>query len=73
MSARWKSRKFWISVAALLASVGTAISGLVVENELIVAAGVVCSALSAAIYTACETEIDKASVKKNSEEEEING
>ena len=34
-----KSRKFWICVAALLASIGTSIAGLRSDNEIIVAIG----------------------------------
>ena len=34
-----KSRKFWICVAALLASIGTSIAGLRSDNEVIVAIG----------------------------------
>ena len=55
------SRKFWICVAAFLASIGTSIAGYHVENEMITVLGMVCATVSAAIYAACEAVIDKAS------------
>lgn len=38
-----KSRKFWICVAAALASLGTSIAGIATSNEVIAAFGVVCT------------------------------
>ena len=51
------SRKFWISVAAFLASIATSISGLAVSNDKIVIVGVVCSMLSAAIYASTTQKV----------------
>ena len=52
------SRKFILSFAAFLGSIGASIVGLKCENEIITVAGVVCTMLSAAIYTAAEAYID---------------
>ena len=60
MNQKLKSRKFWISVAASLASIGTGVVGMQSGNEVIATAGVVCSVLSAAIYAACEAYVDAA-------------
>lgn len=66
MTTKMTSRKFWVSVAAMLASIGTSIAGLQASNEKIVAVGVVCTVISAAIYAAVEAYVDAASV--NAEE-----
>ena len=44
------SRKFWVCVAAMLASIATSVSGLATQNEVIVAIGTVAGIASAAIY-----------------------
>ena len=59
------SRKFWISVAAFLASIGTSITGLAVQEPTIATAGVICTVLSAAIYAASEAYVDAASASAN--------
>ncbi len=61
------SRKFWICVAAFLASVATSISGLVTENQTVAIIGTVCGIASAAIYAACEAYVDGKAVDKNKE------
>lgn len=62
-----KSRKFWICVAAFLASIGTSIAGLHSDNTTVVAIGTVCAMISAAIYAAAEAFVDAKAV--NSEKE----
>lgn len=57
------SRKFWVAVAAMLASVGTSIGGAVSDNQTLAAVGVVCLIVSQAIYSFCEAYVDAASVK----------
>lgn len=52
------SRKFWISVAAFLSSIGVSIAGIATANDKIAILGLVCSTLSAAIYAACEAAVD---------------
>lgn len=58
------SRKFWICVAAFLASIATSISGIATSNEKIIALGTVCGILSAAIYAFCEAWVDGKAVNK---------
>ena len=58
-----KSRKFWISVAAFLASVATSIAGLATENTTIAIVGTICGILSAAIYVAAEAYVDGKAVE----------
>ena len=52
------SRKFILTLAAFLGSIGTSIAGLKCDNENIVIVGIICSMLSTAIYTASEAYID---------------
>ena len=59
------SRKFWICVAAFLASIATSISGLVTDNQTIAIIGTVCGILSAAIYAFCEAWVDGKAVEKD--------
>ena len=62
------SRKFWVCLAAMLASIATSISGLQTGNETIATVGIVCGIISAAIYAFCEAWVDASAVKKNEEE-----
>ena len=59
-----KSRKFWISVAAFLASIATSIAGLATDNTTVAIVGTVCGILSAAIYAAAEAYVDAKAVEK---------
>lgn len=59
------SRKFWICVAAFLASIAVSISGLASNNATITAIGTVCGILSAAIYAFCEAWVDGKAVGKD--------
>ncbi len=61
---KFSSRKFLLSVAAFLASIGGSIGGLVVGNQTLTIAGGVCMMLSAAIYAACEAYVDGKAVNK---------
>ncbi len=65
MKQKLVSRKFWISVAAFLGSIGVSIAGLQTGNDSITTVGVVCSVISAAIYAAAEAYVDGA--KKDGE------
>lgn len=56
------SRKFWLSVASLLAGIGTSIAGISTENQTLATVGVICAVLSAAIYAGCEAYVDAAAV-----------
>lgn len=60
-----KSRKFWICVAAFLASIATSIAGISSENQTVLIIGTVCGILSAAIYSACEAYVDGKAVRQD--------
>lgn len=60
-----KSRKFWICVAAFLASIATSIAGIQTENQTIVIVGTVAGILSAAIYAFCEAWVDGKAVNQD--------
>lgn len=68
----WKqklsSRKFWICVAAFLASIATSIAGLYTSNQTVTVIGTVCGILSAAIYAFCEAWVDSNAVYREEEE-----
>lgn len=59
-----KSRKFWISVAAFLASIATSIAGLATDNTTVAIVGTICGILAAAIYAAAEAYVDGKAVDK---------
>lgn len=65
MKQKLSSRKFWISVAAFLGSIGMSVAGLQTGNDHIATVGIVCSIISAAIYAAAEAYVDGA--KKDGE------
>ena len=62
-----KSRKFWICVAAFLASIAASISGIATENQTVIVIGTVCGIISAAIYAFCEAWVDGKAVEKKEE------
>lgn len=62
------SRKFWICVAAMLASIATSIAGLQTGNTTIAAVGTICGIISAAIYAFCEAWVDGKAVEKKEDE-----
>lgn len=61
------SRKFWVCVAAMLASIAASISGLHTGNETIATVGIICGIISAAIYAFCEAWVDAAAVSTKGE------
>lgn len=65
LESKLTSRKFWVAVAAALASIGTSIGGIATDNANIVCFGVVCLIISQAIYSFCEAYVDGASIKAN--------
>lgn len=52
------SRKFWLALAAGLASVGASVAGLQSGNDTVATVGIVCTVASAAIYAAAEAYVD---------------
>lgn len=63
------SRKFWICVAAFLASIAGSIAGLATDNQVIATVGIVCGIISAAIYAFCEAWVDASAVSLNNKED----
>ncbi len=63
-----KSRKFWLCVAAFLASIGTSIAGLHTDNTTVTALGMRCTILATATYALCEAWIDQKAVNKKEDE-----
>lgn len=53
-----KSRKFWMAVAAFLASIGAAITGLATADKRLTMVGFICTTLSSGIYCAAEAYAD---------------
>ena len=64
------SRKFWICVAAFLASIATSIAGLTTNNTTVVIIGTVSGILSAAIYAFCEAWVDGKAVDHKNDKKE---
>lgn len=52
------SRKFWMCVAAFLASIATSIAGIKTDNQTVIIIGAICGILSAAVYAFCEAWVD---------------
>ena len=59
------SRKFLLALAAFLGSIATTIGGVATTNETLATAGIICAAISAAIYAAAEAYVDAASISAN--------
>ena len=59
---KFSSRKFLLSLAAFLASIGGSITGIVTDNKTLTIVGAVCTMLSAAIYAALEAYVDGRAV-----------
>lgn len=62
---KFSSRKFWMALAAFLASIGGTCAGFATGNEAVMVAGIVCTALSTAIYAAAEAYVDAARENSN--------
>ena len=60
-----KSRKFWLTVAAFLASIAASITGLATANTTLAEAGIICGVLSTAIYAAAEAYVDASANNAN--------
>lgn len=56
------SRKFWVCVAAMLASIATSVAGIHSNNSTVIAIGTICGITSAAIYAFCEAWVDAKAV-----------
>ena len=62
MKDKLTSRKFWLCVSAFLGSIAASISGIVTDNQVITAIGIICGVFSAAIYAAVEAYVDGKAV-----------
>lgn len=60
------SRKFLLTFASFCGSIGTAIAGLHTENESLIVVGIICSAVSVAIYTMVEGLVDATATTNRS-------
>ena len=58
-----KSRKFWLSLAAMLAGIGTALAGYAGGSAAVCTVGTVCTALSAGIYALAEALVDASAAE----------
>ena len=67
---KFKSRKFWIMVAAVLASIGTSIAGLASSEKWIAITGIICTVISSAIYAGVEAYVDGVRAGYLEEEED---
>ena len=65
MNNKYLSRKFFMCVAAVLASLGTTVGGIISGNETLAIVASICTALSAAIYAGCEAYVDAKAVGKD--------
>lgn len=63
------SRKFWMMIAAVLASLGTGISGIVQGNQTLTIIGSCLTVISAAIYAGAEAYVDGKAVGKEQNNE----
>ena len=55
-----------MAIAAFLASIGTSVGALAIDNGNLAAIGIVCAMLSAAIYAAAEAYVDGHNAMSNS-------
>lgn len=69
---KWKSRKFWIMVAAVLASIGASIAGIASSEKWIAVTGIICTVASSAIYAGVEAYVDGVRAGYIDEEESDN-
>ena len=68
MKDKLTSRKFWVCVAAGLASLGTGISGIIAGNQTLAIIGSVLTVISASIYAFCEAWVDSRAVGDKNDE-----
>lgn len=69
MRSKLTSRKFWVCVAAALASIGTSIAGIATKSSSVAVAGAVCTVISSAIYAFCEAWVDSNAIGKSETED----
>lgn len=65
---KYLSRKFILSAAAFLGSIGTSIAALNTGNQILAGIGLFCAIISAAMYAAAEAAVDAAASRPKSDE-----
>lgn len=70
MKNKFLSRKFFMCVAAVLASLGTGISGLIAGNQTLTICGSVLCVISASIYAGVEAYVDSKAVSLKGDSDE---
>lgn len=63
------SRKLWVTIAAVLASLGTGITGIIQGNQTLTIIGSCLTVISAAIYAGVEAYVDGKAVEKGADNE----
>lgn len=63
------SRKLWVTIAAVCASLGTGITGIIQGNQTLAIIGSVLTVISAAIYAGVEAYVDGKAVEKGADNE----
>lgn len=66
-----KSRKFWITIAAMLAAIGTGVSGLVVGHYDLTVVGAICMVVSSCIYAVANAYQNAAYINANAPDQVI--
>lgn len=64
---KYLSRKFILSAAAFLGSIGTSIAALNTGNQILAGIGLFCAIISAAMYAAAEAAVDAAASRLKSD------
>lgn len=64
------SRKFWLALSAMLASLGTGISGIIQGNQTLAIVGSCLTVISAAIYAGVEAYCDGKSIEASADKSE---
>lgn len=69
MRKKLASRKLWVTIAAVCASLGTGITGIIQGNQTLAIIGSVLTVISAAIYAGVEAYVDGKAVEKGADDE----
>jgi hypothetical protein len=72
MKEKLLSRKFLLALSAMLASLGTGISGIVVGNQTLAIVGSCLTVISASIYAFAEAYVDGKAVQNEKGDQDAN-
>lgn len=70
MRNKFLSRKFFVMLAAVLGSLGTGVSGIIVGNQTLAIVGSCLTVISAAIYAGVEAYCDGKSIEASADKSE---